>query len=308
MSAVIPLEHFYEWTPTQPLTKTPGKLPSMYDLPSEHPEDGVPDTFHIHQPKLLSETFVPPDYPLERRFVATDLYLYYDPEHTSWYKRPDWFAAVGVSHLYQGDLRYSYVMWKEKVKPLIVVELLSPETEKEDLGQTRRKPRRPPTKWEVYEQLVKVPYYAIFCRRTGHFQFFQLTPSGYQAVSLPEKRVFLPEIQLGLGVWNGTYDGIEYEWLRWYDATEKWIPTAVENTAQAQEATARAQEATVKAQEATAQAQEATAQAQEATAQAQEATAQAQEAATRERQRATQAEQRAEQLAAKLRALGIDPG
>jgi Uma2 family endonuclease len=214
--------------------------------------------FIFINPNCYQKRSYPPDYPLERRFVATDLYLYYDPAHTSWYKRPDWFAAVGVSHLYQGDLRYSYVMWKEKVKPLIVVELLSPETEKEDLGKTRRQLRRPPTKWEVYEQEVKVPYYAIFCRRTGHFQLFQLTPSAYQEMSLPEKRFFLPEIQLGLGVWNGTYDGIEYEWLRWYDATGKWIPTALENTA-------------------------------------------------RERQRATQAEQRAEQLAAKLRALGIDP-
>ncbi len=227
MSAVIPLEHFYEWTPTQTLTKPTGKLPTMYDLPFEHPEDAL-DTFHIQQPKLLSETFVPPAYPAERRFVATDLYLYYDPDHTAWYKRPDWFAAVGVPHLYQGELRYSYVMWQEKVKPLIIVELLSVDTEAEDFGRTKRKPRRPPTKWEVYEQILKVPYYAVFSRRTNHFQLFQLTSGSYQEVSLPEKRFFLPEIQLGLGVWKGTYDEVDYQWLRWYDATGKWIPTAME--------------------------------------------------------------------------------
>jgi len=47
-------------------------------------------------------------------FVASDLNLYYDPLNTGWYKRPDWFAVVGVSRLYQGqDLRLSYVLWQE---------------------------------------------------------------------------------------------------------------------------------------------------------------------------------------------------
>jgi len=32
-------------------------LPTMYDLPSEHPEDGVPDLFHPLQAHLLTETF-----------------------------------------------------------------------------------------------------------------------------------------------------------------------------------------------------------------------------------------------------------
>ena len=32
-------------------------------------------------------------------------------------------------------MRLSYVRWQERVDPLIVVELLSPGTEEEDLGQ-----------------------------------------------------------------------------------------------------------------------------------------------------------------------------
>lgn len=33
-------------------------LPTMYDLPSEDPEeDGLPDEFHDFQPQLLRETF-----------------------------------------------------------------------------------------------------------------------------------------------------------------------------------------------------------------------------------------------------------
>lgn len=88
-------------------------LPTMYDLPSEYPEDsGLPDEFHLFQPQLLRETFCPPNYPAKEVFVATDLNLHYDLRHTLWYKRPDWFAAVGVSRLYeQQNLRLSYVIW-----------------------------------------------------------------------------------------------------------------------------------------------------------------------------------------------------
>jgi len=101
-------------------------LPTMYDLPSEDPEEpGLPDEFHDFQPQLLRESFNPPNYPAEQIFVATDLNLYYDARHLNWYKRPDWFAVVGVPRLYQGwDLRLSYVIWQEQVKPLIIVELL----------------------------------------------------------------------------------------------------------------------------------------------------------------------------------------
>ncbi len=53
-------------------------LPTMYDLPSEDPQEpGLPDEFHIFQPQLLRETFCPPSYPADDVFVASDLNLYY---------------------------------------------------------------------------------------------------------------------------------------------------------------------------------------------------------------------------------------
>jgi hypothetical protein len=39
-------------------------LPTMYDLPSEFPEEpGLADEFHDFQPQLLRETFASPVYP-----------------------------------------------------------------------------------------------------------------------------------------------------------------------------------------------------------------------------------------------------
>ncbi|MCC5614611.1 Uma2 family endonuclease [Nostoc sp. CHAB 5836] len=209
-------------------------LPTMYDLPSEYPEDsGLPDEFHLFQPQLLRETFCPPNYPAEEVFVATDLNLYYDLRHTLWYKRPDWFAAVGVSRLYeQQNLRLSYVIWQEGVAPFVVVELLSPGTEKEDLGQTLREINQPPTKWEVYERILRVPYYIVFDRYTDKFQAFQLVADSYTELDLSTPRVWMPGLELGLGLWQGSYQRIERLWLRWYDASGNWLPTPLERESQ----------------------------------------------------------------------------
>lgn len=46
-------------------------LPTMYDLPSENPQEpGMPDVFHLMQPSLLTETFCPPNYEPDQIFVA----------------------------------------------------------------------------------------------------------------------------------------------------------------------------------------------------------------------------------------------
>ncbi|WP_375495562.1 Uma2 family endonuclease [uncultured Nostoc sp.] len=221
----------YQTDPPRPAKET---LPTMYDLPSEHPEDsGLPDEFHLFQPQLLRETFCPPNYPAEEVFVATDLNLYYDLRHTLWYKRPDWFAAVGVSRLYeQQNLRLSYVIWQEGVAPFVVVELLSPGTEKEDLGQTLREINQPPTKWEVYERILRVPYYIVFDRYTDKLQVFQLVADRYSELDLSTPRVWMPGLELGLGLWQGSYQRIERLWLRWYDASENWLPTPLERESQ----------------------------------------------------------------------------
>jgi Uma2 family endonuclease len=221
----------YQTDPPLPPKET---LPTMYDLPSEDPaESGLPDQFHIFQPRLLDETFRPPTYPSDQIFVASDLNLYYDLRHLLWYKRPDWFAVVGNSRLYeQRDLRLSYVVWQEGVNPFIVVELLSPGTEKEDLGKTLRDVEQPPTKWEVYERILRIPYYVVFDRYKYELKIFKLNGGHYTEVDLPEPRFWIPELELGLGVWQGSYQDVEQRWLRWYDSTGDWMLTPAEQERQ----------------------------------------------------------------------------
>jgi Uma2 family endonuclease len=256
-------------------------LPTMYDLPSEDPEEpGLPDLFHDFQPKLLRETCIPLTYPQSEVFIGADLNLYYDSRHTRWYKRPDWFLCLGVtSSDQQQDLRLSYVIWHEWVTPFLVVELLSPGTEDEDLGQTLREVNQPPTKWQVYEQILRIPYYVVFDRYTLQFRLFRLVGTRYEAIGSVDQRYWFTDLELGLGVWTGRYSGVEGEWLRWYDQAGNWLATAAERAEQ------EAQRAEQEAQRAEQEAQR----------------------AEQEAQRAEQAIQRADRLAAQLRALGINP-
>ncbi len=253
---------------TNPPLPAKATLPTMYDLPSEDPEEpGLPDEFHLFQPELLRLTFQPPNYPSDRIFTGSDLNLYYDARHPQWYKRPDWFGVLGVSRLYEEhDLRLSYVTWQEAVNPFVVVELLSPGTEAEDLGRTLREASQPPNKWTVYEQILRIPYYIVFNRYTDELQAFGLMMGRYQPLpmtspSTAQPGVWLEEAELGLGLWAGSHQGIQRLWLRWYDRDHHWIPTPTEA---------------------------------------------ANQRAEQESQRAERAAERAERLAARLRALGID--
>jgi Uma2 family endonuclease len=263
----------------------------MYDLKSEDPEEpGLPDEFHDLQAQLLSLTFHPPDYPASQVFSASDMNLYYDVRHAQWYKRPDWFGVVGVPRLYDDvDMRLSYVVWQEGVNPFVVVELLSPGTEKEDLGErgSEKLPvessklagngqaiqpeseDKPPRKWEVYEQILHIPYYVVFSRYSDRLRAFRLQGAHYEELELQEPRVWMSELELGLGLWDGEFRGIERSWLRWYDAQGNWIPTEAE--------------------------------------QEQAEKAQALQQAEQERQRAEQAESKLESLMQRLRDSGIDP-
>jgi hypothetical protein len=135
----------------------------------------------------------------------------------------------------QEDLRLSYVIWQESVAPFLVVELLSPGTEDEDLGRTLREVSKPPTKWEVYEQVLRVPYYIVFDRYEKQLRVFKLDGLRYQPLSLPEPQVWLEEIQVGLGLWQGEYAGAAGQWLRWYDAAGNWLPTPLERAEQERE-------------------------------------------------------------------------
>jgi Uma2 family endonuclease len=212
-------------------------FPTMHDLPSENPlESGLPDEFHGLQPQLLADTVHLRDYDKSKIFHSFDLNLYYDLEHPGWYKRPDWFLVVGTDRLYRGQSsRSSYVIWDEQIPPVVVIEFLSPSTEDDDLGRFASKPPisqagKPPGKFMVYEQILQVPNYIVFNKNTNQFRYFRLVAGRYQeqAVAEMNPKIWIPELQIGLGLWEGSYRDLRRGWIRWCDAEGNWLKTEVE--------------------------------------------------------------------------------
>ena len=232
-------------------------LPTMYDLPSEDPEEpGLPDEFHDLQPQLLSRTLRLTRYSRENCFTVSDLNLYYDLRHPLWHKRPDWFLAVDVPRLYeQRDLRRSYVVWQECRPPHVVVEFLSPGTETEDLGRfydaNSRVPspdvepaaeveaevraevtarEKPPGKFAVYEDYLRVPHYSVYSRYSQRLRYFKLNGGQYeeQALNSTNPLIWLADLEIGLGIWQGEFEDVTAGWLRWCDGQGEWLLTDTE--------------------------------------------------------------------------------
>ncbi|MEM1252623.1 MAG: Uma2 family endonuclease [Cyanobacteria bacterium P01_H01_bin.21] len=234
-------------------------LPTMYDLPSEFPEEpGLPDEFHDFQPQLLSRTLSLDACAADNRFTGSDINLYYDVHHPLWHERSDWFLALNVPRLYDGhDLRRSYVVWQEGQALTIVVEFLSPKTEREDLGRfygdsdrieesetaevsQNGANQRPPGKLAVYEQYLRVPHYLVYSRYTKRLRYFKLVGIHYeeQPVQTDAPMVWLNDLNIGLGLWNGYFEGLPGPWLRWCDADGNWYLTDTEK-AEAEKAEAQ---------------------------------------------------------------------
>jgi len=119
---------------------------------------------------------------------------------------------------------------------------------------------------------VRVSYYAIWdpeCHLSPERLRLYILQEG---VYVPMAGTLLKRLGLGLAIWHGVYEDLEADWLRWCDADGNLILTGLE----------RAHAAELRAQDADQRAQNAD-------------------------QRAQNAETRAERLAAKLRALGVDP-
>ena len=130
------------------------------------------------------------------------------------------------------------------------------------------------TKKVVYQDQVRVPEYFWYDPfNPEDFAGFRLHNGVYQPLTEDEQgRLISERLGLALVRWQGVYKNVDTTWLRWATLEGIVLPTAEEIAVQAQE----------------------------------EAT-QAQQEATQAQQQLAQAQQRAEQLAARLRAMGVDP-
>ncbi|MBD2039553.1 Uma2 family endonuclease [Microcoleus sp. FACHB-672] len=180
---------------------------------------------------------------------------------------PDWFYVPNVPPVLNGEMRRSYVIWQEYVAPLIVLEFVSGN------GEEERDTTPVTGKFWVYEQAIRVPFYAIYEVKKAQVQVYQLVAGHYELISPNERGHYaIPPLGVELGIWQGQYQNATLPWLRWWDAQGNLLLTGEER-------------AEVERQEKEL----------------------AQQQAETERQRADTEQQRAERLAEQLRALGVEP-
>ncbi len=138
-------------------------------------------------------------------------------------KAPDWFYVPGVPPMLEGEYRRSYVLWREVIAPLIIIESVSGDG-------TDERDRTPNSgKFWVYEQAIRAPFYAIYEVDPGQVEVYRLVDGRYELVSADERGHY-PIASLGveLGIWQGRFFNQQVPWLRWWDAQGQLLPTAEE--------------------------------------------------------------------------------
>ena len=100
-----------------------------------------------------------------------------------------------------------------------------------------------PSKWVVYEDILQVPYYVLYDHHKGEMKAYRRDATGYVPLVIPGAGLWLEEIQVRLGTWQGRYQHQAGTWLRFYDRSGKLLPTQEEakNTALAEKEQQRAE-------------------------------------------------------------------
>ncbi|MFP5272301.1 Uma2 family endonuclease [Coleofasciculus sp.] len=211
---------------------------------------------------------------------------------------PDWFYVPNVPPLLNGEIRRSYVLWRELMAPMIALEFASGNGDEErdatPLSVSAEGETTKPGKFWVYERIIRIPYYGIFEVKNRKLEVYNWLNFSYQKLQ-PNERGHYPITPLGveLGLWHGTYQNQTQYWLRWWDSEGNLLLIGEERAEQERQ---RAEQEHQRAEQERQRAE-----------QERQRAEQERQRAEQERQRAEQAEQKAARLAERLRAMGIDP-
>jgi Uma2 family endonuclease len=138
---------------------------------------------------------------------------------------PDWCYVPNVPTTIDGQVRRSFVMWKETIEPVIALEFVSGNGE-EERDKTPIK-----GKFWVYERAIQILFYGIYEVNQAQIEMYQLVNGRYQKMT-PNERGHYPiePLQVELGIWQGDYQNQHFPWLRWWDADGKLCLTSQEKS------------------------------------------------------------------------------
>lgn len=134
---------------------------------------------------------------------------------------PDGFLSLGVVRRKRVGGRLSYVLIEENnIPPVLVLEYIS-QTYGDEYG----------SKMQKYAQLG-VRYYVLYnpeyYQRDRHDPFEVYALDGGKYVRQPGEPIWMPEVGLGIGRVQGQLEGVEQEWLSWYDQEGNPYPLTFE--------------------------------------------------------------------------------
>jgi hypothetical protein len=185
-------------------------------------EDDVPvdNVFSEKQQRLLTEPLFsswsgPGD---ERRFVAmANVGLFYATRRPPLV--PDSLLSLDVELPADMQLKTSrsYFLWEYGKAPEVVIEVVSNREGGEDTD-----------KLTAYEK-IGIRYYVIYdpdrMLSSETLRVYRLEALKFQRVEEP---IWLPDVGLGLRIWNGRYEDLDHAWLRWVDSSGRPVPTGHE--------------------------------------------------------------------------------
>jgi Uma2 family endonuclease len=182
---------------------------------------------------------------------------------------PDMFLSldVEVAEDWWRKEHRSYFVWEFGKPPDLVLEIVSNTEGGEAEEKWHKYARRRVSYYIIYDPLQQV--------MPDVFTVYRLHGAVYER----QETAQFPDLQLGLTLWEGTFEGKRDTWLRWTDEHGGLIPTGKERAEQAEHQLL----------------------------QERQRAEQVEHQLLQEHQRAEQERQRAERLAALLRQAGIDP-
>ena len=217
-------------------------LPDLTEIVSRivtEDDEPVDNLFSARQQRLLVETlysaWTPPpneDAPEEKHKFLADANIGIFSSTNQPPVVPDVFVSLDVEphRDWYAKEHCSYFLWEFGKAPEIVVEVVSSQVGRELDEKLRR-----------YAQM-DVSYYVVYDpQRLLSEDTLRVYERGFGR-RYRRRDFILPEVGLGLTLWNGTFEGREDTWLRWCDAAGRLIPTPDELVAQAREQAAQAEE------------------------------------------------------------------
>jgi Putative restriction endonuclease len=93
-----------------------------------------------------------------------------------------------------------------------------------------------PGKFWVYENAIRPAFYGIYEVKKASVEVYNLIQNRYELVTANDRGHYpIPQLEVELGIWQGTYQNVELPWLRWWDSEGNLLLTSSERADRAED-------------------------------------------------------------------------